>query len=90
MTRATAVGLLVVRLAAAALLLDRAAELLAGEPFLARACFRFRRAALPGLNQRLPDEARESRSGGLAVLIVLFNLIADVLYGILDPRIRYD
>lgn len=26
----------------------------------------------------------------LAVLIVLFNLIADVLYGILDPTIRYD
>ena len=25
-----------------------------------------------------------------AVLIVLFNLIADMLYGILDPRIRYD
>lgn len=25
-----------------------------------------------------------------AVLIVTFNLIADVLYGILDPRIRYD
>ncbi|MBB5223209.1 peptide/nickel transport system permease protein [Amaricoccus macauensis] len=25
-----------------------------------------------------------------AVLIVFFNLIADVLYGILDPRIRYD
>ena len=25
-----------------------------------------------------------------AVLIVLFNLIADVIYGILDPRIRYD
>ncbi|MGB0854582.1 MAG: ABC transporter permease [Pikeienuella sp.] len=25
-----------------------------------------------------------------AVLIVVFNLIADVLYGILDPRIRYD
>jgi len=25
-----------------------------------------------------------------AVLIVLFNLLADVLYGILDPRIRYD
>ena len=24
-----------------------------------------------------------------AVLIVLFNLVADVLYGILDPRIRY-
>jgi len=26
----------------------------------------------------------------LAVLIVLLNLIADVLYGVLDPRIRYD
>jgi peptide/nickel transport system permease protein len=25
-----------------------------------------------------------------AVLIVLFNLIADLIYGILDPRIRYD
>jgi peptide/nickel transport system permease protein len=25
-----------------------------------------------------------------AVLIVTFNLIADVLYGVLDPRIRYD
>jgi peptide/nickel transport system permease protein len=25
-----------------------------------------------------------------AVLIVLFNIIADVLYGILDPRIRYN
>ncbi|MGQ9925272.1 MAG: ABC transporter permease [Chloroflexaceae bacterium] len=25
-----------------------------------------------------------------AVLVVMFNLIADVLYGVLDPRIRYD
>ena len=25
-----------------------------------------------------------------AILIVLFNLIADVIYGLLDPRIRYD
>ncbi|MCG8377601.1 MAG: ABC transporter permease, partial [Chlorobiales bacterium] len=25
-----------------------------------------------------------------AVLIVLFNIVADVLYGLLDPRIRYD
>ena len=25
-----------------------------------------------------------------AVLIVVFNLIADLLYGVLDPRIRYD
>jgi len=25
-----------------------------------------------------------------AVLTVVFNLIADLLYGVLDPRIRYD
>ena len=25
-----------------------------------------------------------------AILIVMFTLIADILYGILDPRIRYD
>ena len=25
-----------------------------------------------------------------AVVFVLFNLLADVLYGLLDPRIRYD
>ncbi|PIE16510.1 MAG: ABC transporter substrate-binding protein [Rhodobacterales bacterium] len=25
-----------------------------------------------------------------AILIVLFNLIADIMYGLLDPRIRYD
>ena len=25
-----------------------------------------------------------------ALLIVLFNLVADVLYGVLDPRVRYD
>ncbi|NJN81154.1 MAG: DUF3307 domain-containing protein [Caldilineaceae bacterium] len=25
-----------------------------------------------------------------AILIVSFNLIADLIYGILDPRIRYD
>ena len=25
-----------------------------------------------------------------AVLIVLFNVVADVLYGLLDPRIRYE
>jgi ABC-type dipeptide/oligopeptide/nickel transport system permease component len=24
------------------------------------------------------------------VVIIIFNLIADVLYGYLDPRIRYD
>lgn len=26
----------------------------------------------------------------IAVIVVLFNLIADLLYGVLDPRIRYD
>lgn len=26
----------------------------------------------------------------VSVLIILFNLVADVMYGILDPRIRYD
>jgi ABC-type dipeptide/oligopeptide/nickel transport system permease component len=25
-----------------------------------------------------------------ATMIILFNLIADVLYGVLDPRVRYD
>jgi peptide/nickel transport system permease protein len=25
-----------------------------------------------------------------AVIIIVFNLIADILYGFLDPRIRYD
>ena len=25
-----------------------------------------------------------------AVAVVVFNLIADILYGFLDPRIRYD
>jgi glutathione transport system permease protein len=25
-----------------------------------------------------------------ATLIIVFNLIADILYGVLDPRVRYD
>ena len=25
-----------------------------------------------------------------SVLVVVFNLIADITYGVLDPRIRYD
>jgi ABC-type dipeptide/oligopeptide/nickel transport system permease component len=24
------------------------------------------------------------------VIIIVFNLVADILYGFLDPRIRYD
>jgi len=26
----------------------------------------------------------------VSVIIIVFNLIADILYGYLDPRIRYD
>jgi peptide/nickel transport system permease protein len=26
----------------------------------------------------------------VAIVVILFNLIADILYGILDPRVRYD
>ena len=25
-----------------------------------------------------------------ATMIIVFNLIADILYGVLDPRVRYD
>ena len=25
-----------------------------------------------------------------AIAIIIFNLIADILYGVLDPRVRYD
>jgi peptide/nickel transport system permease protein len=25
-----------------------------------------------------------------ALLVVVFNLVADILYGVLDPRIRYE
>ena len=25
-----------------------------------------------------------------SILVVLFNVVADVMYGVLDPRIRYD
>jgi peptide/nickel transport system permease protein len=26
----------------------------------------------------------------VAVMIVVFNLVADIAYGLLDPRVRYD
>ena len=26
---------------------------------------------------------------GIAILVVLFNVIADILYAVLDPRIKY-
>jgi peptide/nickel transport system permease protein len=25
-----------------------------------------------------------------AIIVILFNLVADLLYGVLDPRIRYE
>ena len=25
-----------------------------------------------------------------AVMIIIFNLVADIAYGLLDPRVRYD
>jgi ABC-type dipeptide/oligopeptide/nickel transport system permease component len=25
-----------------------------------------------------------------SVIVVFFNLLADILYGVLDPRVRYD
>ena len=25
-----------------------------------------------------------------ATMVIIFNLIADILYGVLDPRVRYD
>jgi peptide/nickel transport system permease protein len=25
-----------------------------------------------------------------ATLVIVFNLVADVVYGVLDPRVRYD
>jgi peptide/nickel transport system permease protein len=26
----------------------------------------------------------------VATMVIVFNLIADILYGVFDPRIRYD
>jgi peptide/nickel transport system permease protein len=26
----------------------------------------------------------------VATMVILFNLVADILYGVADPRIRYD
>jgi peptide/nickel transport system permease protein len=58
------------------------------------------RADLQGERARPASDHRDLQANDLpmvqtlafifAVLIVLFNLIADVLYGLLDPRIRYD
>ena len=25
-----------------------------------------------------------------AILVIVFNLVADIAYGVLDPRVRYD
>ena len=26
----------------------------------------------------------------VAIMIIVFNLVADIVYGLLDPRVRYD
>jgi len=26
----------------------------------------------------------------VATMVIVFNLVADILYGVVDPRIRYD
>ena len=39
---------------------------------------------------RLPTTASRARSGPVAVFVVVFNLIVDLLYAVLDPRVRYD
>ncbi len=51
---------------------------------------------VPGIGRALIDGIRASDTPvvmaitfGVAVLVVLFNVIADVLYAILDPRIKY-
>ncbi len=51
---------------------------------------------IPGIGSLLIDSINRSDTPVVmsitfiyAILIVLFNLIADILYGVLDPRIRY-
>jgi peptide/nickel transport system permease protein len=53
--------------------------------------------AWPGLGRMLLDGIFEQDLdmtmavvSSLALLAVLFNLLADILYGVLDPRIRHD
>lgn len=52
---------------------------------------------VPGLGSLLVDSIQRSDTPVVmaiafiyAILIVLFNLIADILYGLLDPRVRFD
>ncbi len=52
---------------------------------------------IPGIGLLLVDAIGQSDTPVVmgatmmfAVLVVLFNIVADVLYGVLDPRIRYD
>ena len=36
------------------------------------------------------DDAREAGGGAMARIVLASNLITDIAYAILDPRIRYD
>jgi len=51
---------------------------------------------IPGIGRALIDGILASDvpvvmaiTFGIAILVVVFNLIADILYAILDPRIKY-
>ena len=51
---------------------------------------------VPGIGSLLIDSINRSDTPVVmsitfiyAILIVVFNLMADILYGVLDPRIRY-
>jgi peptide/nickel transport system permease protein len=52
---------------------------------------------VPGIGSLLVDSIQRSDTPVVmaiafiyAILIVLFNLVADMLYGLLDPRVRLD
>ena len=37
-----------------------------------------------------PPKSKLKKKIRTAVMIIIFNLIADIAYGLLDPRVRYD
>jgi len=52
---------------------------------------------IPGIGSLLIDGIQNSDTPVVmgttfifSVLVVFFNIVADMLYGVLDPRIRYD
>jgi peptide/nickel transport system permease protein len=50
-----------------------------------------------GLGEYFLDSVRDRDANAMmgwllisAIVVILFNLVADLLYGVLDPRIRYE